>query len=72
LFYDGRKEINMEKPLAWFTEFSRWIAEAAGHPVTFTGLSGSPPTPQHGTIDIDIASYVARGRILRPQSLPPM
>ena len=23
------------------------------------GLSGSPPTPQHGTIDIDIASYVA-------------
>ena len=25
----------MEKPLAWFTELSRWIAEAAGHPITF-------------------------------------
>jgi low affinity Fe/Cu permease len=36
LFYDGGKEINMEKPLAWFTEFSKWIAEAAGHPISFT------------------------------------
>ena len=26
----------MEKPLAWFTEFSKWIAEAAGHPISFT------------------------------------
>ena len=26
----------MEKPLTWFTELSRWIAEAAGHPITFT------------------------------------
>ena len=25
----------MEKPLAWFTDFSRGIAEAAGHPITF-------------------------------------
>jgi low affinity Fe/Cu permease len=30
------KEINMEKPLAWFTDFSKWIAEAAGHPITFS------------------------------------
>jgi low affinity Fe/Cu permease len=36
LFYDGGKEINMEKPLAWFTDFSKWIAEAAGHPISFT------------------------------------
>jgi low affinity Fe/Cu permease len=36
LFYDGGKEINMEKPLAWFTEFSKWIAEAAGHPISFS------------------------------------
>jgi low affinity Fe/Cu permease len=36
LYYDGGKEINMEKPLAWFTEFSKWIAEAAGHPISFT------------------------------------
>jgi low affinity Fe/Cu permease len=34
--YDSRKEINMEKPLAWFTEFSKWIAEAAGHPISFS------------------------------------
>jgi low affinity Fe/Cu permease len=26
----------MEKPLAWFTDFSKWIAEAAGHPISFT------------------------------------
>jgi low affinity Fe/Cu permease len=26
----------MEKPLAWFTEFSKWIAEAAGHPISFS------------------------------------
>ncbi len=26
----------MEKPLAWFTEFSKWIAEVAGHPITFS------------------------------------
>ena len=26
----------MKKPLAWFTEFSKWIAEVAGHPVTFS------------------------------------
>jgi low affinity Fe/Cu permease len=25
----------MEKPLAWFTEFAKCIAEAAGHPITF-------------------------------------
>ena len=25
----------MNKPLAWFTEFSKWIAEAAGHPISF-------------------------------------
>jgi low affinity Fe/Cu permease len=36
LFYDGGKEINMEKRLAWFTDFSKWIAEAAGHPVSFS------------------------------------
>jgi low affinity Fe/Cu permease len=36
LSYDGEKEINMEKPLAWFTDFSKWIAEAAGHPISFT------------------------------------
>jgi low affinity Fe/Cu permease len=36
LSYDARKEINMEKPLAWFTDFSKWIAEAAGHPISFT------------------------------------
>jgi low affinity Fe/Cu permease len=30
------KEINMEKPFAWFTEFSKWIAEAAGHPISFS------------------------------------
>jgi low affinity Fe/Cu permease len=30
------REINMEKPLAWFTEFSKWIAEAAGHPIAFS------------------------------------
>jgi low affinity Fe/Cu permease len=36
LFYDGGKEINMEKPLAWFTDFSKWIAEAAGHPISFS------------------------------------
>jgi low affinity Fe/Cu permease len=30
------EEINMEKPLAWFTEFSKWIAEVAGHPITFS------------------------------------
>ena len=26
----------MKKPLAWFTEFSKWIAEVAGHPITFS------------------------------------
>jgi len=26
----------MEKTLAWFTDFSKWIAEAAGHPISFT------------------------------------
>ena len=26
----------MEKPLVWFTEFSKRIAEAAGHPVSFS------------------------------------
>ncbi len=26
---------HMEKPVAWFTEFSKWIAEAAGHPISF-------------------------------------
>jgi hypothetical protein len=26
------KEITMGKPLAWFMEFSKRIAEAAGHP----------------------------------------
>jgi low affinity Fe/Cu permease len=26
----------MEKPIAWFTEFSKWIAEAAGHPISFS------------------------------------
>ena len=26
----------MEKPLAWFTDLSKWIAEAAGHPISFT------------------------------------
>ena len=26
----------MDKPLAWFTEFSKWIAEVAGHPITFS------------------------------------
>jgi low affinity Fe/Cu permease len=36
LFYDGGKEINMKKQLAWFTEFSKWIAEAAGHPISFS------------------------------------
>jgi low affinity Fe/Cu permease len=36
LFYDDGKEINMEKPLAWFTDFSKWIAEAAGHPISFS------------------------------------
>jgi low affinity Fe/Cu permease len=36
LFYDAKKEINMEKPLAWFTDFSKWIAEAAGHPISFS------------------------------------
>jgi low affinity Fe/Cu permease len=35
LFYDVGKEINMEKPLAWFTDFSKWIAELAGHPISF-------------------------------------
>jgi low affinity Fe/Cu permease len=30
------EEINMDKPLAWFTEFSKCIAEVAGHPITFT------------------------------------
>jgi low affinity Fe/Cu permease len=34
--YDGGKEINMEKPLAWFTDFAKWIAEAAGHPISFS------------------------------------
>jgi low affinity Fe/Cu permease len=36
--YQGsfQKEINMEKPIAWFTEFSKWIAEAAGHPISFS------------------------------------
>jgi low affinity Fe/Cu permease len=36
LFYDGGKEINMKKQLAWFTEFSKWIAEQAGHPISFS------------------------------------
>ena len=26
----------MVKPLAWFTDLSKWIAEAAGHPITFS------------------------------------
>ena len=26
----------MEKPLAWFTDFSKWIAEVAGHPISFS------------------------------------
>ena len=26
----------MKKPLACFTEFSKWIAEVAGHPITFS------------------------------------
>jgi low affinity Fe/Cu permease len=26
----------MKKLLAWFTEFSKWIAEVAGHPITFS------------------------------------
>ena len=26
----------MTKPLAWFTDFSKWIAEAAGHPISFS------------------------------------
>jgi low affinity Fe/Cu permease len=26
----------MAKPLACFTEFSKWIAEAAGHPISFS------------------------------------
>ncbi len=26
----------MEKPIAWFTELSKWIAEAAGHPISFS------------------------------------
>ena len=26
----------MEKPLACFTEFSKWIAEVAGHPISFS------------------------------------
>jgi low affinity Fe/Cu permease len=26
----------MEKRLAWFTDFSKWIAEAAGHPISFS------------------------------------
>jgi low affinity Fe/Cu permease len=26
----------MEKTLAWFTDFSKWIAEAAGHPISFS------------------------------------
>jgi low affinity Fe/Cu permease len=30
------EDINMEKPLTWFTEFSKWIAEVAGHPITFS------------------------------------
>jgi low affinity Fe/Cu permease len=34
--YDGGKEINMEKSLAWFTDFAKWIAEAAGHPISFS------------------------------------
>jgi low affinity Fe/Cu permease len=32
----GERRPNMEKPLAWFTEFSKWIAEAAGHPISFS------------------------------------
>jgi low affinity Fe/Cu permease len=36
LFYDVGKEINMEKPLARFADFSKWIAEAAGHPISFS------------------------------------
>jgi low affinity Fe/Cu permease len=36
IFYDLGKEINMEKSVAWFTEFSKWIAEAAGHPISFS------------------------------------
>jgi low affinity Fe/Cu permease len=34
--YHWPKEINMKKLLAWFTEFSKCIAEVAGHPVTFS------------------------------------
>jgi low affinity Fe/Cu permease len=26
----------MKKPLAWFTDFSKCIAEAAGHPISFS------------------------------------
>jgi low affinity Fe/Cu permease len=26
----------MVKPLAWFTDFSKWIAEAAGHLISFS------------------------------------
>jgi low affinity Fe/Cu permease len=26
----------MAKPLAWFTDLSKWIAEVAGHPISFT------------------------------------
>ena len=26
----------MKKQLAWFTEFSKWIAEQAGHPISFS------------------------------------
>ena len=26
----------MVQPLAWFTDFSKWIAEVAGHPISFT------------------------------------
>jgi low affinity Fe/Cu permease len=29
------RRFSMEKPLAWFTEFSKWIAEQAGHPISF-------------------------------------
>jgi low affinity Fe/Cu permease len=26
----------MEKRLAWFTDFSKWIAQASGHPISFS------------------------------------
>ena len=26
----------MEKPLTWFTDLSKWIAEATGHPISFS------------------------------------